>query len=279
MRPGRPTHATQDRGFLSSPLSLFPTYPNPYFPSFSFSLPFPRPRRASPRARPPPRPAAVPSSRPPVRPAATPTVRLSARPTVFPLGRPPVRQPARPPVLLFGRSPVRPPARCSEHLSPVRLPARCSEHLSPGRPGPSRDTHLLQPLDFGLFWQLQPHYRKSVEDYSLTTNIGINRVLFFPIYKQARALSYNVANIASAFKKSVIVSFNARPVLSQLSPPTAASGAAARNHTEGFPLENTPYTKCEFRQQTNRALTFLKTANPREVSAHSPLLPHCRVHG
>ena len=32
--------------------------------------------------------------------------------------------------------------------------------------------------------------------------------------------------------------------------------------TKGFPLENTPYTKCELRQQTNQALTFLKTANP-----------------
>ena len=35
-------------------------------------------------------------------------------------------------------------------------------------------THLLQPLDVGLFSQLQSHYRKAVEDYFLTTNIGIN---------------------------------------------------------------------------------------------------------
>ena len=51
-----------------------------------------------------------------------------------------------------------------------------------------------------------------------------------------------------------------RPVLSQLSLPTAASRAAARNHTEGFPLENTPYTNCKLRQQTNCTLNFVKTA-------------------
>ena len=49
---------------------------------------------------------------------------------------------------------------------------------------------------------------------------------------------------------------------------TLQSRAAARNHStasEGFPLESTPYTKCELRQQTNRALTFIKTASPGEV--------------
>ena len=60
--------------------------------------------------------------------------------------------------------------------------------------------------------------------------------------------------------------FNPRTVFGQLSLPTAAGRAAARNHsTEGFPLESTPYTKCELRQQTNRALTFIKTASPGEV--------------
>ena len=96
-------------------------------------------------------------------------------------------------------------------------------------------------------------------------NIGINCDLFFPIYKQAWALTYTAANVASAFKKCGIVPFNPCPVLSQLSLPTAASRATAQNYTEGFPFENTPYTKCELWQQTNRALTKLKTANPREV--------------
>ena len=78
-------------------------------------------------------------------------------------------------------------------------------------------------------------------------------------------MTYTVANIASAFKKCGIVPFNPHPALSQLSLPTATSRAVAWNYTEGFPLENTPYTKWELRQQTNRALTFLKTANSGEV--------------
>ena len=61
--------------------------------------------------------------------------------------------------------------------------------------------------------------------------------------------------------------------------PTAASRAAVRNHTEAPPLGNTPYTKCELRQRTNSALTFIKTANSGEVSTHSILPSYCRVHG
>ena len=55
-----------------------------------------------------------------------------------------------------------------------------------------------------------------------------------------------------------------RPVLNQLLP-TAASKAAAQNCTEGFLLENTPYTKCGLLQQTNRALNFIKTATEGEI--------------
>ena len=88
-------------------------------------------------------------------------------------------------------------------------------------------THLLQPPDVGLFSQLQSHYRKTVQDNFLTTNIGINRDLFFPFYKQARALTYTVNNIASAFKKCRIVPFNPRTVLGQLSLPITASRAVA----------------------------------------------------
>ena len=127
---------------------------------------------------------------------------------------------------------------------------------------PPHSTHLLQPLDVGLFSPLQTHYHKAVEDYFLTTNAGINRSLFFPLYNKARTLTYTTHNITEAFKKCGIVPFNPRVVLGQL---TAASHVQAQHHMEGFPLENTPYTKCQLRQQTNRALTFIKSTTEGEI--------------
>ena len=51
-------------------------------------------------------------------------------------------------------------------------------------------THLLQPLDVGLFAPLQLAYQKAIEDYYLTTTIGINRDIFFPVYKEALQQAY-----------------------------------------------------------------------------------------
>ena len=133
---------------------------------------------------------------------------------------------------------------------------------------PPHSTHLLQPLDVGLFSPLQTHYRKAVEDYFLTTSIGVNRDIFFPLYKQARRLAYTTHNVTKAFEKTGICPFNPRPVLSELGNSTAMSRAAenrGENSSSGFPLERTPYTKCELRQQTNQALTFIKTASEGDI--------------
>ena len=76
---------------------------------------------------------------------------------------------------------------------------------------------------------------------------GINRDIFFPIYKQARAKTYTVENIKAAFKVTGIVPLNPRVVLSQLSKRTARSRQPTGN---SITLENTPYTRHDLRQQT-----------------------------
>ncbi|KAF8540448.1 hypothetical protein BDD12DRAFT_672537, partial [Trichophaea hybrida] len=110
------------------------------------------------------------------------------------------------------------------------------------------------PLDVGLFAPLQLAYQKAIEDYFLPTTIGINRDLFFALYKEARQQAYTLRNITSAFKKCGIVPFNPCPVLSELQNATALSRTASdfKDQEDSFPLERTPYTKCELRQQTSR---------------------------
>jgi hypothetical protein len=87
---------------------------------------------------------------------------------------------------------------------------------------PAHSTHILQPLDVGLFGPFQLAYRKAVEDYFLSTSCGINRDLFFPWYTQARMKAYTKQNIQAGFNVTRIVRFNSRAVLSQLQlPPTS----------------------------------------------------------
>jgi len=70
---------------------------------------------------------------------------------------------------------------------------------------PAHSTHLLQPLDVGLFGPLQKYYGKVVEYYHNTTNIGIGYRNFLPLYKEARSKAYTKQIIKSAFRKTGIV--------------------------------------------------------------------------
>ena len=72
---------------------------------------------------------------------------------------------------------------------------------------PAHSTHLLQPLDVGLFGPLQRHDGKAVENYHNTTNIGISHCNCLPLYKEARVKAYTEQNIKSAFWKTGIVPF------------------------------------------------------------------------
>jgi hypothetical protein len=124
---------------------------------------------------------------------------------------------------------------------------------------PAHSTHLLQPLDVGLFAPLQRYYGKAVEDYILSTNVGITKNSFFPLYKKAREQAYTTSNIENAFRATGIVPLNPRAVLGKMQAPTRS--CPPPTHSErSFPVESTPYTKHNLRDQTNRALQFVRTA-------------------
>ena len=84
---------------------------------------------------------------------------------------------------------------------------------------------------------------KLSEDFFLTTFHGINWVILFPIYKEARAKAYYpIEIIKAAFKVTVIFLLNPRVVLSQFLKPTANSCRESRADATCI-LEYTPYTK------------------------------------
>lgn len=129
---------------------------------------------------------------------------------------------------------------------------------------PAHSTHLLQPLDVGLFGPLQKAYGKAVEDFYLTTNMGIGHSQFLPLYKKARTEAYTKANIQKAFQTTGIWPFNPRAVKIPGAERTQAVITQQRNNS--FPLDNTPYTKCQLRALKHRTLEFVKTACPGELS-------------
>ena len=108
---------------------------------------------------------------------------------------------------------------------------------------PPHSTHLLQPLDVGLFGPFQQHYCEAVEEF------------FSPI---SRANAYTIKNIKAAFKVTGIFPLNPRVVRSQ---PAFEIYCESRRKSLAITtciLENTPYTSTAFGSKLSLLSNFLK---------------------
>jgi len=85
---------------------------------------------------------------------------------------------------------------------------------------PSHSTHLLQPLDVGLFGPYQHFYGVTVDDYIRSgQNIsGIKKSIFIPLLTEAREATFTPHNIQQSFTSTGISPLNPRRVLGKLVP-------------------------------------------------------------
>jgi hypothetical protein len=64
---------------------------------------------------------------------------------------------------------------------------------------PPHTSHLLQPLDVGVFSPLKRAYRKLVEGMMVARNNHIDKEDFLHLYPPARKMIFNHENIYSGF--------------------------------------------------------------------------------
>ena len=81
---------------------------------------------------------------------------------------------------------------------------------------PSHSTHLLQPLDVGLFSPLQKYYGQEVDKLTRFGDITIRKGNFLPMLVAARQATFTKANIMGAWRGSGLIPLNARVVLAKL---------------------------------------------------------------
>lgn len=81
---------------------------------------------------------------------------------------------------------------------------------------PPHTTHLLQPLDVGLFSPLQKFYGKQVDKLTRFGQITVNKGNFLPMLIAARNSTYTLNNIKSAWQASGLIPHNPRLVLGKL---------------------------------------------------------------
>jgi len=125
---------------------------------------------------------------------------------------------------------------------------------------PPHTTHLLQPLEVGLYSHLQIHYQKAVVDHILTPTIGINHdyfVLFICRPKlwliNQKMLTRQLGKLGSV--RSIHDQFFTNPKFPLLS--VFRQIITSQQQSE-YPLEQAAYTKCKLRSHTNYTHSFIQ---------------------
>ena len=122
---------------------------------------------------------------------------------------------------------------------------------------PAHSTHLLQPLDVGLFSPLQKAYGVQVDRLVRFGNVVVTKGNFLPMIIIARTATYTKKNILSAWRGAGLIPFNSRHVLDKLTHAQAPPRACAPAPLSEPP---TPRNTAELHRQVRQA-TF--DQNPR----------------
>ena len=89
---------------------------------------------------------------------------------------------------------------------------------------PPHTTHILQPLDVGIFAALAALYKKGVRERSrFLVDYSIDKVDFLEIYRSAREGAFTESNISKAWKAVGLEPFDPDVVLKQLPGQTLAT--------------------------------------------------------
>ncbi|RPA95507.1 DDE-domain-containing protein [Choiromyces venosus 120613-1] len=116
---------------------------------------------------------------------------------------------------------------------------------------PAHSTHLLQPLDVGIFSPLQHYYGKAADTHMRDTRTGVKKGTFWTFYTEAHALTFLPKTIQSAFRAMGIVPFNPNKVLVKVTKVTKTT-------TPNCPttIFTTPRNHHQLRQQALAATSF-----------------------
>lgn len=110
---------------------------------------------------------------------------------------------------------------------------------------PPHSTHLLQPLDIGVFQSFKHYHQELLEESIRFAGVDYKRTDFLASFQAMRDLTFKTKTICSAFRKAGLHPFNPSAVLSKLREFSTPERTLALDDEAGSDLEfEVDYSKC-----------------------------------
>jgi hypothetical protein len=93
---------------------------------------------------------------------------------------------------------------------------------------PPHSTHILQPLDVGVFRAYKQHHGNEIYKAVLRSNVKFDKLAFLGVFQTFRDTAFKSSTIKHAFKRIGILPFNPAVVLDPAKKKHALEVAAAR---------------------------------------------------
>ena len=129
---------------------------------------------------------------------------------------------------------------------------------------PPHSTHLLQPLDVGLFGPLQHAYSEEVDAWTRDRYDVIRKGNFWPMLKKARQCAFTKQNILSGWEATGIYPHNYRRPLSKIQHLEVNKFLSPKRPVSAHSL-STPHTVKALKRRTIRFLQRLPDASQSEI--------------
>lgn len=142
------------------------------------------------------------------------------------------------------------------HTSHVSLPfiQYCEEHYIVPLCLPPHSTHILQPLDVGIFFPLAKAYKKRIQQHSMFGAERITNEQFLTFFELACEEAISSRNIASAWRATGLDPYNPSPILQKYRPLTPP--IASLTSSDGVRLE-IPVTQPDLAQEIDAVVSRL----------------------
>lgn len=98
---------------------------------------------------------------------------------------------------------------------------------------PAHSTHLLQPLDVGVFGPLKRNYKTLLAEKTRVTTYNLDKADFISLIQKARRRGISAQNIQSAWRATGLIPYNPSAVFRKLS-------ASTNTDNDTSPNVNTP---------------------------------------